>query len=425
MKILVLTLNAWNDSKSTGNTVSNLFSGFSSDDIANIYCRDEEIKNKICKNYFKVTEKDIISSVLSRKECGTVIKDSFCDAEIKHNDILATNRKTGNWLRKYKPASLLLLRELIWDLPIWRNNKLDKFLEEFAPDVIYMHGHCNLYMHKLLDYCAKKTNAKIAMYWGDDMYGRKHKAPLAYFYETLLRRRFRHSISGASLLFGGSLKLCAEYSSIFSKEFKPFFKECKNTEFLPAKAIGNPITIVYAGNLLFGREEIMVKLVNAMSLVNAKSETFKFKLTIYSNTQPSEESLDILNDRKNSFFMGCKEYSIVCSEMNKADFSLFIESFEMSCIKQTRLSFSTKIIDCMQSSAAMIAIGPKEIASMEYIAENKIGYAITKPEQLEDKLNYLRQHTEIIAELINKKNDFAAKNHVNTSFKALELIMSL
>ena len=42
MKVLILTLNAWNSSNSTGNTISNLFSEISeNDEVANIYCRND------------------------------------------------------------------------------------------------------------------------------------------------------------------------------------------------------------------------------------------------------------------------------------------------------------------------------------------------------------------------------------------------
>ena len=74
MRILVLSLNAWNLSNSTGNTISNLFRGLEdTDEVANIYCRNEAINNTICKKYFRVTEGDIIRCLLTLKSCGTVI----------------------------------------------------------------------------------------------------------------------------------------------------------------------------------------------------------------------------------------------------------------------------------------------------------------------------------------------------------------
>ena len=55
-----------------------------------------------------------------------------------------------------------------------------------------------------------------------------------------------------------------------SKKFTPFFKECKYVKNDKNKPVRNPITIVYAGNLLFGREQMIVKLVESIAKVNDK-----------------------------------------------------------------------------------------------------------------------------------------------------------
>lgn len=421
MKILVITQNAWNNSNSTGNTISNLFSKLENgDEVANVYCRNEEIDNTICHRYFNVTESDIIKNIFTPNKCGRVV----------NNDLVtqrkgAVHREGGfAFFKKHRNTTLLLLRELIWAIPVWKNKRLKEFVRNFAPDVIYMHGHYNLYMHWMLSFCQKVTGAKIVMYWADDMYGRKSKNPLGFFYESLLRKRFKKSIESSSLLFGGSLQLCKEYSSIFRKEFVPFFKECKQIRLDEDKTVGKPMTIVYAGNLLFGREDIMVSFVKAIDKVNNSASNRLF-LKIYSNTTPSQGSLLYLDDKKNSVFLGCKPYSEVCEEMDKADMALFIESFEKRSILSTRLSFSTKIIDCMQSTAAILAIGPKEIASIDYLSNNQLGYIITDVKEMDEKLVYLMDHPEMICSINKRKVEFALKNHTNTSEKALSEIRKL
>lgn len=419
MRILVITQSAWNVTSSTGNTISNLFSGLSEEDeVANIFCRDEAIDNAVCKQYFKVTENDILHNLLTPRKCGREIHLNDTKVKLVSN-VLTKNSKVGADIYRRRYTSFLLLREMIWSLPVWRNRKLKQFLLDFSPDCIYMHGHYNLYMHKLLDYCARVTNAKIAMYWGDDMYGRKSKKPLSYFYETLLRKRFRKSIQNASLLFGGSIKLCEEYSKIFGKDFVPFFKECKQVRLDSDKRVGNPITIVYAGNLLYGREKVMVEFVKAITRVNGLKLSKQFKLLIFSNTKPSANSLPYLDDKENSCYMGKKTYPEVCKVMDESDLALFIESFDKNDTLSTRLSFSTKIIDCMQSAAAILAIGPKNIASIDYLLKNKIGYIITDANEMESRLAFLSEHPEIIREKNRVKVKFAIENHTNTSAKAL------
>ena len=423
MRVLVLSLNAWNLSNSTGNTISNLFSELDKkDDIANIYCRNEAIDNTICKKYFKITEEDILRSILVPNKCGNVVDYNSREGVNKSSEQVISKSER---LKKYRSTSLLLIRELIWDIPVWKNKKLKDFVCGFEPDIIYMHGHYNLYMHKVLDFCQEVSGAKVVMYWGDDMYGRKSKAPLSFFYESLLRKRFRKSIDLSSLLFGGSLQLCREYTRIFGKEFSPFFKECKHIRFEEKSCMGNTISIVYAGNLLYGRESIMVDFVKALKNANKKGLLHHFVLKIYSNTIPSTESLLFLDDKKNSHFMGCKPYSQVCDEMDKSELALFIESFDKKNILSTRLSFSTKIIDCMQSTAGILAIGPKELASIDYISKNSLGYTITSVGDIETKMVFLAEHPEEINLMNKKKVEFAKIYHTNTSAKALAEIRRL
>lgn len=425
-RILVISLNAWNDSNATGNTISSIFNGYPSNKIANIYCRNERIANKICKNYFRITESSILKSLLHKQTAGeTVVFDKTGSSNGNCTNLLS-NTKTGNVLRKYRPASLLFLREFVWNIPMWKSKKLDTFLENFQPEVIYMHGHANWYMHKIMDYCRKKTGAKQAMYWADDMYGYKSKQPLQLLYQYIFRKRIRKSMSNSDLLFGGSLKLCKEYSDIFGKEFIPLFKECNiPSTYKDKETINNPILIVYAGNLLYGREEILVELAKQITKVNQQELPYKIKLIIYSNTQISESAAVFLNNKNDSQYMGCQPYERVKKALDEAELALFAESFSKDNIKKTRLSFSTKIIDCMQSSSAMLALGPETIASMQYIIENKIGITISDKQDIYETLLNICRHPHTILEMARNKHAYALKKHTNTSANALERISEL
>ena len=69
--VLILSRDSWNDTNSSGNTMSNYFKNWDSKCIANIYCRDEIPDNKICVNYFKISESVLINKLLRRtKKAG-------------------------------------------------------------------------------------------------------------------------------------------------------------------------------------------------------------------------------------------------------------------------------------------------------------------------------------------------------------------
>ena len=54
MRILVITRNAWDDTNSIGNTMSNLFSNWDDVEFANIYFRSALPNNDICKKYYQI-----------------------------------------------------------------------------------------------------------------------------------------------------------------------------------------------------------------------------------------------------------------------------------------------------------------------------------------------------------------------------------
>ena len=424
MKVLIITLNAWSDTGSTGNTISNVFGDATDIQFANLYCRNEPINNNLCHTYYKITEDQIIKSLIGKKAGKSFeLADSHQKTDIAFNPL--SNGGLGNFLRKYRPTFLLFLRELVWLLPVWKNKGLRAWLKAYNPDIVYMHGHTNIYMHRIMEYCARVTGAKIVMFFGDDMYGRKTHSPVGYLYESLYRRRLRRSIAISSLLFGGSTKLCEEYSKLFHKEFHPMFKQCDLSGLQGKTTINNPITIVYAGNLLFGREDVICSLIEVLKKVNNLDLIYKLKLLIYSNTIPGSSSLKILNDGVNSVYMGCKPYSIICECMNKSDMSLFLESFNKENIKKTRLSFSTKIIDCMQSDSAMLAICPAQIASMDYVIKNSIGITATSMDEAYQVLKNICEHPQAILSSIDIKTAFATQHHTNKSKEYMNQIKAI
>lgn len=425
MKLLVLTLNAWDETGSTGNTISNLLRDSEDIEVANIFCRNEKVNNSICKNYFQITESQIIKSLLPNHKCGRAFEIESTNTVENDDANILVNNALGNFLRKYRPASLLFARELIWSIPTWKNERLDSFLKSFQPDVIYMHGHTNIYMHRLMEYCSKKTGAKIAMFYGDDMYGRKYRWPIGYLFETLYRKRLRRSISISSLLFGGSLKLCKEYSSLFGKDFIPMFKQCDLSKVKGKTSVGNPIRIVYAGNLLFGREDAMVRLIKYIEQVNQETTGRKYQIDIFSNTMPKASAQMLFEKSDFVEFKGRRPYSEVCEVMNESDLVLFLESFEKKNIRETRLSFSTKIIDCMQADSAMLAIGPSEIASMEYIKENKIGLTASSLDDIHALLMTISEKPQLIIESASEKFQYADWHHSNTSIQYQALLKGL
>jgi len=407
IKVLTISVNAWNDTMATGNTFSNFLGALQKGEVANIFCRSEIPDNNICNKYFRITEGDIIKGLISFNKAGDIFQYNNKD---KNNNSYNSSVDIYKHIKNYRPTILLFIREMLWSSGIWKSNKLSYFLSEFDPDIIYMHGHNGYYMHKILKYCHMETKAKIVLFFGDDMYGYKVWNPIKNLYQFYMRKWLKQSIMMADLLYGGSKPLCNEYSEIFNKEFHLLQKGCsfENRDINKIKDL--PIKITYAGNLLYGRWKLLAILAREIEQIN-KQQISKIILEIYTQTIPTKEMDNALTINGISIVKGSIPYEEVKQVLSESDIVLHVESFEKKQREITRLSFSTKIIDCMQSGNCVMAIGPKDVASMQYIIDTEAALVVTSPAEIKKILKEILDTPEIIQKNARKMNLFARKFH--------------
>lgn len=163
-------------------------------------------------------------------------------------------------------------------------------------------------------------------------------------------------------VYGISKEMCKAYEKEFGCKVSLLTKGCRlNT---PKNYVNNPLQFVYAGNLLYGRNEVLSVIAKCLDDINRDSK--KAELSIYTNTNITSKISKSLNIDGSSTLYNARPYDEIMGVMRKADVVLHVESFEPEQIKLVRYSFSTKITDCMQSGSAMMVIGPKGIASVEY-----------------------------------------------------------
>ena len=99
-KILVFTVNAWN-SIVGDNTWATLLKYYKSENLANIFIRDEIPDSKVCSKYFCISENRVIKSILKRKiQTGREITaQSLTDTE-PNEDLLAHNERYAKMKKK-------------------------------------------------------------------------------------------------------------------------------------------------------------------------------------------------------------------------------------------------------------------------------------------------------------------------------------
>lgn len=358
MNILTISGSAWDDRNSVGNTYSNLLGEMDDVKLYNIYCREAAPYNKYCKEYYTVTATDLIKNLFHRSRIGRRFSYEFEEQppQKQENAIERTNAFLKGWIRNIGLLTLDCLYNNSW----WQNDKFKAFIAEAAPDIVFCFGIADAYRFQILKYLKKHTNAKIVTFIVDDVYwATKRSGNLLGWIES---RRYKSLLSMSDKVYGISQEMCDAYSKEFDCKVNLLHKGCELSE--PMAKVNKPLDIVYAGNLLYGRDEILGKLADA--LVSINNGMHKATLHIYTGSAITPRISELLNRGESSRIEGSRPYSEIQEVMKQADIVLHVESFDEKQKEIVRYSFSTKITDCLQSGAVMMAIGPSGIASIEY-----------------------------------------------------------
>lgn len=415
-KLLVITCNAWANNISTGNTFSNFLSNWNGD-VANIYCRNEKINNNICKKYYRITEKNIIKNFFDKEKIGCVVNyEDFSVAgksEISSESANKNNKFYG-FFRRHRLIVLLWIRELIWKIGRWKNNSFENFVKNYNPNVVMMPMYSNIYMYDILFYVKKLTNAKIVLCTGDDVYSLKkwRFSPFFWINKFFLRRKMRKAVNISNRRFSLTDMQSEEYSTIFNKQFKTLRKgmNFEKDRALLSLSNGQVIDIVYTGNILLGRYKILGLIGDAVHKVNKLGK--KYCLHIYSADSLSNKMKNYLLKYPNDvIFHGRISSEEVKKVQLAADILLHVENFSLKDKLTTRLSFSTKLVDYFYQGKCIFAVGPKDVASIDYLMKNDAAVVATNEKEIYEKLKMLVENPDIIREYGDKAWDCGKRNH--------------
>ena len=364
MKVLVVSTNPWKNENSIGNTFSNWFEGQSDMDFSNIFFRSGTPNNTVCNDYFRITTVSNIKHCLSKEKIGTHFTYS-CEAQnasapaapqTEHKE-----RRFIDFLHRHNLQFVHGLEDTVWKMGRWKNKKLLNYVKEYDPDIIFSFAIGTNPYTLMLQYLKEHSRAKLVLYVADDVHAQYSIKKNA----TGKRRKKNLSnlINMADLLYTASEEMAEKYARIYERSFYPLYKGCE-LEQPPKTAVNDPIKLVYAGNIQLGRDEILADLAACIQRLNA--DKTKLTLEIYSNNTVSEDMQNRLNIPGCSALCKALPYGQIKEKLSDADIVLHVESFSETHTQYTRYSFSTKIIDCLQSGSVLLVIGPAGLSSVEY-----------------------------------------------------------
>ena len=172
----------------------------------------------------------------------------------------------------------------------------------------------------IVKYLKKHTNCKIVLFIADDVYGAIDN--VAWYRQCYLRKEFEKCIEYSDKLYAVSEEMCELYEQRFNKPVEVLYKGCDlSTE--PKGFLNEPIKIVYAGNLYYGRDDTLAELAKALEKINSTKTVAK--LEIYTGATITSEIERKLNIVGSSEIMGSRPYNEIKEIMKNADIVLHVE----------------------------------------------------------------------------------------------------
>ena len=413
IKILIVSLNPWDDNNSFGSSFSNIFGGEDCYEIANIYCESGAPNTVVCKYFFQITLKNIIKSIFNSEvssgvEVSQVSQNGFNDLDrlsVKERNVL-------NIAKKLRWQILFWARDFVWSRAKWRSRELDLFITDFAPDIIFQPIFYSSYVNEIGIHAKKITNKPMIGYISDDNYTYKQfsLSPLFWIDRSIKRGYVKRVIDNCKILYTITERQKIEYNDIFGNKCKLLFKGGAFADFSHKKEhLNTPLKIVYTGNLGSGRWESLASL--ADSLIRVNKDGVKAQLFIYSMTLISNSIMKRLDVNGTSYFCGGLPSSEIKDIQRDADILVHVESFRLSERYSARLSFSTKIVDYLEAGRCILAIGWDKSGAIEYLKEHNAAVVISDEKELLDRVFELINNPELIHRYAELGFNCGAKNH--------------
>lgn len=404
MRILVFSQAAWNTTNSFGNTFTNWFDSWKDVHFFHFYARQQKPDTNIVEMYYNVSAVEILKKVFTGKQAGRILTKT--DVE-KTAETQTLEQKQIAKFHKKSNEIVYWAIERVWRSKKWINHTFDEFLEYADPDIIFAYAANPYILEPAIKHIKeKKLAVKVVLWIADDVLAQIDQ--YAWYRRRYLKKGIDYCFNIADKLYGASVEMCEKYSRIYGKKITPLYKGCTFDK--PCKETANsPLRLVYAGNLLYGRIDTLKKTIKALRVINM--DGCRAVLEVYSNTPLGEVDKKEWFDDTNAFYMGVRPYEEIKEILNEADIVLHVESFEREQMEAVKYSFSTKIIDCLQSGSVVVGIGPSSIASIEYLRKVDGALVVDDPSNINGVLSDLIDGKGSLIDRAKNTREYAVENH--------------
>lgn len=413
LRVLLLVAEPWRCDDGGGNTLNNFFDGMDAE-FAQVYCSALLPENQCCSRYYQMTDGEVIRGFFCHKKIGRVLK---LNNKSKSEQTEEKKSRLFGIIKQLRFESFLLIKEYIWYHSNWKTDELKNFILCFNPDVIYAPCYASPFFLALTRWVKNLTGKKIVTWSADDNYSLRqfNLSPFFWIKRLWTRRCLRKTYPFYDAFYSISEDEAAELEPVVKKKIGILRKCVPDDLEFQIKNIGEPIQLIYAGGIYIQRWKVLSKIGKALDSINKDRK--RCVLHIYTQNTLTDKQKRALNDGRNIYCHSAVRQDELRKLYAESDIALHVESQSLQNKLCTRLSFSTKIIDCLASGCAVMAIAWEEQTGLKYLKKNNAAICITDEKQIEDTLRMIIDNPTIIQEYAKAAYDLAIKKHDRLSIQ--------
>lgn len=359
-KLLIISNNVLSENNNNGKTILSFIEGLDNVKTYQLYFSGEIPRVK-GYNYYQISDKHIIKGLVNPRNRGTIYTSL---PMIKEDDYSIRNKIGRN-------IFTLVLRDLLW-FQKWNSPKLRNWLNDIKPDSVFFVAGDSLFTYPICSYIVKLFNSRLTVYVTDDyIMPRENEDFLNRIRRRTLKLALGKILSISDCFYTISMPMKKDYDRLFKVDSQIAVNMVTDIKHENTHE-NDDIILTYTGSFYYGRDNVLSELAEVIDEYNKLDGVRKAQLQLYSNSTPNEYTLSKININESSVYKGSLNRDQVIEQLNNSDALVFAESFENSEFEKVRYSLSTKVPEYMSVGKPIIAIGPINAGSIDYLKDVSI-----------------------------------------------------
>ena len=395
MKILLVSHNALSKTNANGNVLCQLFRDFKSEEICQLYFKNELPTEFIDSSFFRITDKDRLKGIFRKNAGGEVL--------MSNGSLTTTRGKQHNSLLSNSNLAKLI-REFVWNTGAFDFSTIKKWVISQNPDLIVFQNGGYCFSCNIVSRLSRELNIPVVLYTTEDEYFHKRTLNLFHnFHLKLLKRAYKDLLCTCRHIIALHDGLKEEFENEFHIPTTTIMMSCQQPTL---ECTEDSTSFLYAGNVDRGRINTILSIANCLKSINED-----YCLTVIPSII-SKRNLRRLKKNKNIILKRFLPFNEYKTELNKASILFLVDSFK-KCFKNiTRATFSSKIADYIRSGKTLVVCAPPYNFTHKYFAEHSSSAVlIGDKNDMEEKLRKLFSDSDYKKTLSKNSLLLGALNH--------------